>query len=363
MVNHESRSGTATEFPPELANGLRNYWYPVFLSADLPNDKLVALRRLGEDLVLWRGSDGKPHLFADYCPHRGAPLSLGRIDDSGRLECWYHGLAFDGDGRCRNVPFERQEDGPLAGRLCAQSYPAEERAGFIWAYIGDLETFPPPPLVMEPEVAGPDYHAIPYIDPPWNTAWPLAVDNGTDPTHPPFLHRDTASQFVPPEHLFDYFTPEEINIETTDGDIRLGGSRGPGVRMVAPRPEGGSEVDEFFLPSMVKVIVLLPGGGEPVHILGYYVPVDDHQLLLFELMCRKVHDDAEREEWNELWTENVYHFNQAVNAQDKIMTEAQGTVGRARSNEHLLPQDREVTHARRLILRAWRTQQDTYNNR
>jgi len=365
MESRKSSSSAAPEFPQELANGLRNYWYPVFLSEDLPSDKPVALRRLGEDLVLWRGPDGKPHLFADYCAHRGAPLSLGKINEQGRLQCWYHGLEYDGDGQCRNVPFERQEDGPLAKPLCVQSYPAEDRAGFIWAYIGDVETFPPPPLVMEPEAEGPNYHAIPYIDPTWDTAWPLAVDNGTDPTHPPFLHRDTASQFVPLDELFDYFTPREINIETTDGDIRLGGSRGPGVRMVADadRGEGGSDIDEFFLPSMVKIVVLLPGGGEPVHILGHYVPIDDRQILLFELMCRKVKNDAERKEWDELWKGKMNYANSAVNAQDKKMTEAQGAVNKARSNEHLLPMDREVTHARRLIMKAWQAQEDTYAER
>jgi len=128
-------------------------------------------------------------------------------------------------------------------------------------------------------------------------------------------------------------------------------------------PEGGSDIDEFFLPSMVKIVVLLPGGGEPVHILGHYVPVDDRQILLFELMCRKVKNDAEREEWDELWKEKMYHANRAVNAQDKKMTEAQGPVNKARSNEHLLPMDREVTLARRLIMKAWRAQEDIYNER
>jgi len=57
------------------------------------------------------------------------------------------------------------------------------------------------------------------------------------------------------------------------------------------------------------------------------------------------------------------YANSAVNAQDKKMTEAQGAVNKARSNEHLLPMDREVTHARRLIMKAWQAQEDTYAER
>ena len=128
--------------------------------------------------------------------------------------------------------------------------------------------------------------------------------------------------------------------------------------MVEERPEGGNAVDEFFLPSMVKVVVLLPGGGEPMHIVANYVPIDDHQLLLFELVCRKVKNDSERKEWEELWKEKAIHANAAVNAQDRKMTEAQGPVSKARFNEHLLPPDKELGHARRLILKAWRAQED-----
>lgn len=37
------------------------------------------------------------------CPHRGLPLSTGRIEDD-ELVCAYHGLRFGSDGQCRKIP-------------------------------------------------------------------------------------------------------------------------------------------------------------------------------------------------------------------------------------------------------------------
>ncbi|MFS8019090.1 putative pheophorbide a oxygenase [Helianthus anomalus] len=45
------------------------------------------------------------------CPHRLAPLSQGRIDQWGRLQCVYHGWCFSGSGECKLIP-QAPSDGP-----------------------------------------------------------------------------------------------------------------------------------------------------------------------------------------------------------------------------------------------------------
>src|SRR4051794_24867886 len=62
---------------------LRRYWYPVALSAELTRESLRRVRLLGEDLVLYRLSDGSAHLLADRCPHRGVALSYGMLEHEG----------------------------------------------------------------------------------------------------------------------------------------------------------------------------------------------------------------------------------------------------------------------------------------
>ncbi len=68
---------------------LRRYWHPVVLSADL-KDVPLAVRMLGEDLVLFRDAKGRPGLLGMKCSHRGASLEYGQIHEDG-IMCSYHG--------------------------------------------------------------------------------------------------------------------------------------------------------------------------------------------------------------------------------------------------------------------------------
>ena len=80
----------------------RTLWHPIAARADLGIEPL-GLTLLGERVALWQGDASHAHAFADRCPHRGTPLSMGRVRD-GRLECAYHGWQFEAGGRCAHIP-------------------------------------------------------------------------------------------------------------------------------------------------------------------------------------------------------------------------------------------------------------------
>ena len=87
-------------------NLLRRYWHPVALVKELPGDGApLPVRIMSEDLVLFRGDDGQLGLIGQYCSHRRADLSYGRVEDGG-LRCLYHGWLFDRHGRCIEQPCE-----------------------------------------------------------------------------------------------------------------------------------------------------------------------------------------------------------------------------------------------------------------
>ncbi|HJL19476.1 MAG TPA: DUF5914 domain-containing protein [Sandaracinaceae bacterium LLY-WYZ-13_1] len=70
-------------------------------------------RVAGEDLVAWRGPDGRPRVAPDACPHMGARLCEGHVDDRGRVVCPWHGLAL-GDRRHGGwAPRVAHDDGVL----------------------------------------------------------------------------------------------------------------------------------------------------------------------------------------------------------------------------------------------------------
>ncbi|KAL0916835.1 hypothetical protein M5K25_014378 [Dendrobium thyrsiflorum] len=94
-----------------------SHWYPLAPVCDLDKRAPRATRVLGLDLVVWWDRvEGQWRVFDDRCPHRLAPLSEGRIDRWGRLQCVYHGWCFDGSGSCELIP-QAPEDGPQASRL------------------------------------------------------------------------------------------------------------------------------------------------------------------------------------------------------------------------------------------------------
>ncbi|WP_245220133.1 Rieske 2Fe-2S domain-containing protein [Pusillimonas caeni] len=79
-----------------------NTWYIAAWSKEL-EDKPLARRICDKPVVLFRGKDGKVGALEDKCCHRGAPLSMGYIVEGG-LECGYHGVVHDSQGRVLHVP-------------------------------------------------------------------------------------------------------------------------------------------------------------------------------------------------------------------------------------------------------------------
>jgi phenylpropionate dioxygenase-like ring-hydroxylating dioxygenase large terminal subunit len=162
---------------------VRNLWYVAAWSHDLGRDAPLGVSIVGEPMVLWRsGRDGRAVAFDDRCPHRHAPLSLGRIEGDD-LRCMYHGLRFAPDGRCVELP----GSGQAPARLCARAFPVVERWGWVWVWPGD------PARADEslvPEAFGLD-------DPDWvyrsgaldyEADYELLNDNLCDLSHLDFVH-------------------------------------------------------------------------------------------------------------------------------------------------------------------------------
>jgi nitrite reductase/ring-hydroxylating ferredoxin subunit len=83
----------------------RSEWYPIAPVMDLKRDEPNKLVLLGIDLAVWlHKPSGQWRAFADLCPHRLAPLSEGRVEANGMLQCAYHGWEFGKDGECTRIP-------------------------------------------------------------------------------------------------------------------------------------------------------------------------------------------------------------------------------------------------------------------
>jgi vanillate monooxygenase len=170
---------------PEVPVYVRNTWY-VAAAADEIGTAPLGRTVCGQRMVVFRGAGGAVSVLEDFCPHRGAPLSLGRVRDDGAIVCGYHGLVMGGDGRCVSMPGQRV-------RPTIRVYPAIERYGFIWVWPGDKRLADPAHL-----------HHLPWAESPaWTYAgglyhvacdYRLMIDNLMDLTHETYVHAGSIGQ-------------------------------------------------------------------------------------------------------------------------------------------------------------------------
>src|SRR5919206_129301 len=133
-----------------MGDMMREYWLPATYAWELEADgKALRVRLLGEDLLAWRDSNGKPGFIKENCPHRGASLFYARNEECG-LRCVYHGWKFDTEGNCVDMPNEPVES-DFKSKVKAVAYPTRERGGIVWVYMGPRSE-PPPLPDLEPNM-------------------------------------------------------------------------------------------------------------------------------------------------------------------------------------------------------------------
>lgn len=162
---------------------LRNTWYVALWAQDLAPSAIVGRIFLDEPIVLFRQADGTIGALEDMCPHRFAPLRLGKLTRGHAIQCGYHGLEFDHSGACILNP---HGNGHIPPALRVRSYPVAEKHTLIWIWMGDRAADP---------ATIPDFSFLDGNDQvsrrDWllmNANYELIIDNLLDLSHTAFLH-------------------------------------------------------------------------------------------------------------------------------------------------------------------------------
>ena len=114
---------------------LRNTWYVAAWDSEVKPGELFARKLLNEPVVFFRDEHGVIQAIFDRCPHRFAPLSMGKLGGS-EVQCIYHGLKFNGSGACTHNP---HGDGKIPRAAVVKSYPVIEKHSVIWIWMGDAD--------------------------------------------------------------------------------------------------------------------------------------------------------------------------------------------------------------------------------
>ena len=169
---------------------MRRYWIPAAFSHQIQNrdGPPVRVRLLGENLVLFRDTQGRIGLLDERCPHRTASLFFGRNEESG-LRCVYHGLKFDVEGNCVDLPCVPQmndtQKANVQNQLRVKAYPCLDRGDVVWTYMGPAEHKPEFPALEWTLVPPSQRYATRHIQ---ECNWLQALEGGFDATHLTFLH-------------------------------------------------------------------------------------------------------------------------------------------------------------------------------
>jgi 5,5'-dehydrodivanillate O-demethylase oxygenase subunit len=340
-----------TETGPDTPMGklLRRFWHPIALSEEVANGKARAVRVLSEDLTLYRGETGEPHLIGGRCAHRCTVLHTGVVQGE-QIRCMYHGWRYDGTGLCTDIPAEKQ---PRTRPIRIAGYPVYEYCGLVFAYLGEAPApafdLPRKHALEEPGRAIIAHKSI------WDCNWFQHVENSLDAVHVSFAHLwSQAGEFG---SSVTASIPDLAYSETSAG-----------IRQVATRPNNNVRISDWTFPNNNHVVAPGPDKGGPwAHISAWPVPVDDSSTMRFVLNAIEVSDPAKLEElkqkydldynpadhYDELFhdgvVEGVHEFG-LLNAQDYVAVRGQGVIC-DRSQENLSASDAGVAFLRRIFLR------------
>jgi phthalate 4,5-dioxygenase oxygenase subunit len=165
---------------------MRQYWVPALPSTEFPapDSPPKRMKLLGENLIMFRDSEGRVGCFKEACPHRGASLFFGRNEESG-LRCVYHGWKFDVTGACVDMPSEPAESN-FKNKVRVRSYPARDVNHMVWVYMGDRELLPPFPA-FEINTLPPEQVSPPGIMME-ESNWLQNLEGDLDSNHLDYLH-------------------------------------------------------------------------------------------------------------------------------------------------------------------------------
>ncbi|WP_157218240.1 aromatic ring-hydroxylating dioxygenase subunit alpha [Flavisphingomonas formosensis] len=355
---------------------LRRYWQPAALSVELEGPRPVRpVKLLGDDFVLFRDEQGRLGLIDRDCPHRGADMAYGRLENGG-LRCLFHGWLFDVDGKCLETPAE-PEKSRLCDRITLRSYPVCERSGIIFAYLGEGE---PPALPALDCFAAPDSHVFAFKG-LMECNWLQALEVGIDPAHASFLHRffedadpndnygrqfraESADSDIPMTAVLRDFPRPEIEVEKSEIGLRITALREIDARRTHVR------VTNLLFPQAF----VIPMSSE-MTITQWHVPVDDvscYWYAIFTSFTDPVDKPEMRRQRLELYTlpdyrprvgrGNQYGYDVAeqrdqtftgmgldINVHDQWAVESQGRI-QDRTREHLGTTDKAIVAYRKMLL-------------
>ncbi len=329
-----------------MGDVLRHYWYPVAFVRELDEFPVKEVRLLGENWALFKTPSGEYGIVDERCPHRGASLTYGIVEDAG-LRCGYHGWLFNPSGECVEILAEPDSSAKFRAGCGVRSGSARALGGMVWAYVGDG---PAPELPRYEAYVMNGYRDVGHSLLPCN--WLQIMENSVDPYHVEALHGNyfefiARQQGTPMPESFVANKHAKVAFDPFDhGIIKR--------RLL----EGQSEdSDDWKIGHPLVFPYKMWVGGNGVYQMQIRVPVDDtHTWALFYTVHApdglELDDDLPVVDYEYQWIdERGRHIVDYIEGQDVMAWVTQGPVA-DRVNERITKSDVGVLACRRMFKEA-----------
>ncbi|MYH42570.1 MAG: Rieske 2Fe-2S domain-containing protein [Acidimicrobiaceae bacterium] len=329
-----------------MGDVLRHYWYPVAFVRELEAFPVKEVRLLGENWAVFRTPSGEYGIVDERCPHRGASLTYGIVEDAG-LRCGYHGWLFNTSGECVEILAEPDSSPKFRSGCGVRAGSAQALGGMVWVYVGEG---PAPELPRYEAYVMNGYRDIGHSMLPCN--WLQIMENAVDPYHVEALHGNyfefiARRQGTPMPESFVANKHEKVAFDPFDhGIIKR--------RLL----EGQSEdSDDWKIGHPLVFPYKMWVGGNGVYQMQIRVPVDDtHTWALFYTVHApdglEFGDDLPVVDYEYQWIDDHgRHIVDYIEGQDVMAWVTQGPVA-DRVNERITKSDVGILACRRMFKEA-----------
>ncbi|MGE0653330.1 MAG: Rieske 2Fe-2S domain-containing protein, partial [Alphaproteobacteria bacterium] len=269
-----------------MGNLFRRYWIPAMHDWELPEPDCAPVRvqLLSERLIAFRNSSGRIGIMDEFCAHRRASLWFGRNEENG-LRCPYHGWKFDVTGQCVDVPSEGA-DSAFCRRIKLTSYPAAERGGVIWVYMGPPEHRPELPHFEWMDLpASRRYFSKRHQE----SNYLQSLEGGIDSAHVSFLH--SGEMHTDPFHKATKGAHYQSDVRPKFELIESQGGFLIGVRRAADEGNVYWRISQWIAPWYT----MIPPYGDNALNGHAWVPIDDENCIVWSFTYHPTRDFKENE--------------------------------------------------------------------
>jgi len=386
MLSHEENALICSVGPgTPMGDAMRRFWIPALTIDELPgaDGDPLHVELLGQSFVAFRDSNGDVGLLDEACCHRGASLTIGRVENCG-IRCIYHGWLYGKDGTVLETP--NVADPMFRTRVRARAYPIREGGGIIWAYLGDLAKMPAFPDFGFIDAPDEDRLAVVAI---FGCNYVQVLEGLLDSSHLSVLHSSSLASLAASSDLplvtatdhMKYDAAPRIESQQTDFGLHYAAIRnldGKAQTRVAaflspfwifnPNGDLASAIVPMSDTKTAFYHVWWDGktryGAEPTRSAQLEMTGLKQQLMEDYGMTRKTFDTPGRMQRANGFRQDRArmregHFTGAINlVQEDLLVSVSGGGIRDRSREKLAPADLPIAHLYRVLLKSARSTRD-----